>query len=265
MKISNRDWAQLSAYVDGELSQRELIQLQNRIEDNPDFQAALEGLQNVKAVLAHTPKLSVPRNFKVTRVMVEIPQKQPQVMGYRLAAAALSFLFIAVVVLDIGSVALKGGMLAAQAPRAEEVMLEAAVDEMEEPAMQMAKEAVEEEAAPTAAAEDAAEAPQELEAAQEGESLGVEGDAAMATEAEADRAAVGAEDYGEDSQETQNLLSEDQEIEAEEAWVPPDQEIDRTLETPAIPWMRILEITFGLGAVGFGVAAWINRRKNRKS
>ena len=41
MKISKRDWTQLSAYLDGELSQRDLTKLENRIKKDPDFQAAL--------------------------------------------------------------------------------------------------------------------------------------------------------------------------------------------------------------------------------
>lgn len=265
MKISNREWAQISAYLDGELSQRELTRLQNRMEENPDLGAALEEIRTVKAVLTHTPHLSVPRNFKLTRAMVEIPQKQPQVMGYRLAAAALSFLFIAVVVLDIGSVALKGGMLASEAPRAEEVMLEAAVDEMEEPAMQMAKEAVEEEIAPAAEMEAAAKVPENYDADQEGDSVGMaEGETDTILE-ETDRAFSGGEDaWEEETQDLENGLSPDEESMPAEADYYPDQEIGRTVEGPGIPWMRVLEITFGLGAVGFGVAAWIKRRKNRK-
>lgn len=265
MKISKRDWAQLSAYLDGELSQRDSSKLETRIEDNPDFQAALENLRTVKAVLSHTPQLSVPRNFALRRSQVESPQRRTvPARGYRLAAAALSFLFIGVVVLDIGSGVLKGGMSAALAPREEEVMLEAAADEIEEPAMFVAKEA-EEEIAPEAEMEKAATAPENLESGVEGETYAMEEDATTAVEEEADRA-VGADEeyYGEEPQDTQNLLSEDEETEHEEAWVAPDEEPGSVIETHEIPWMRILEITFGLGAVGFGAAAWVKRRKDRK-
>ena len=264
MKISNREWTQLSAYLDGELSQRELIKLQNRMEENPDLGAALEGIRKVKAVSTHTPRLSVPRNFKLTRAMVEVPHRRPQVRGYRLAAAALSFLFIGVVVLDLGSVALKGGMLASEAPRAEEVMLEAAADEVEEPAMLVVEKAAEEEAAPAAEMEEAAKIPDNFDAGQEGESVGMaEGETETILE-ETDRAYSGGEDaLDKESQDLENSLSPNEEPMPAEVDYYPEQEISRPVETSGIPWMRILEVTHGLGTVGYGAAAWINRRKNR--
>ena len=263
MKISNREWAQLSAYLDSELSQRELIKLQNRMEENPDLSAALEEIRKVKAVLTHTPRLSVPRNFNLSGAMVEVAHRRPQVRGYRLAAAALSFLFIGVVVLDIGSVALKGGMLAGQAPRAEEVMLEAAADEVEEPAMLVVEKAAEE-AAPAAEMEEAAKVPDNFDVGQEGESVGMaEGETETILE-ETDRAYSGGEDaLDKESQDLENSFSSDEEPMPAEVDYYPEQEINRPVETPGIPWTRILEITLGLGAVGFGAAAWIKRRKNR--
>ena len=260
MKISKRDWAQLSAYLDGELSQRDASKLEIRIAEDPDFQAALEDLKNVKTILSHTPRLSVPRNFILRRSLVEIPRRQSPVRGYGLAAAALSFLFIGVVVLDIGSGALKGGLLAAQAPRAEEeMMLEAAADEMEEPAMLMAKEAVEEEIALAVEMEAVAEAPENFAAGEEGESVGMAEGETETVQEETDRATSGGEDtLGEESLDDQDAPAQTEEPVFEEAPTAPDQQIR---ETPDIPWIRILEITFGLGAVGFAGAAWRNRKK----
>jgi len=155
MKISKRDWAQLSAYLDGALSQREIKQLQKRMAVNPDLQAALESLRETKAILAHTPRLAVPQDFILTPAMIGAPRRQRQGRSYRLAAAALSFLFVGVLVLDVGSGMLKGGMPASVAPRAEEVMLEAAADEMEQPAAAAVEEVLEEEAAPVPESEGA--------------------------------------------------------------------------------------------------------------
>lgn len=267
MKLSKKDWTQLSAYLDGELSQRDAKKLQTRIEGNPDFQAALENLQTVKAVLSKAPRLPVPRNFTLRRSLVESPQKRTApVRGYRLAAAVLSFLFIGVVVLDMGSVMLKGRLSASFAPREEEVMLEAAVEEMEEPAMMLAKEAGDEEIASEVEMEEAPVAPENLEAGMEGETGVLEVEPTQTVGEEADRAAVAeGEYYGEESQDSQNLLAEDEEIDSEEAQTPPEQEMDQADEIPSIPWLRILEIVLGLGAIGFGTTAWINRRKSRKS
>lgn len=264
MKISKRDWAHISAYLDGELSQRELNRFENRIKDNPDFQAALEDLRTVKTVLSQTPPLSVPRNFSLKQSLVESPHRPIPARGYRLAAAALSFLFIGVVVLDFGSRALKGGMLPAQAPRAEEVMLEAAADEMEEPAPLFAVEkSAEGETVPEAEMEEAIEAPESADAFTQKESVGMEEEPGVATEE------TRAFNNEEDAQvgEGGDLLDEIPPTtvpEIEEAEHVSDQETDWTAELQSIPWLRILEITLGLGAVVFGLAAWMNYRKNRK-
>lgn len=257
MKISKRDWTQLSAYLDGELSQRDLTKLENRIKKDPDFQAALEGLRDVKAILSHTPRLTVPRNFTLKPALVHSPQRRAPVRGYRLAAAALSFLFVTVVVLDVGSGVLKGGLSAAPAPMAEEVMLEAAADAMEEPEMMAVEEAVEE-SAPAAEMEEAPLASEYDGETEEGEAVGMgEPDAKVAGE-DAERAMDEAEDTAQE--ESQNALGEESYFGPEETQMPLEPEIIRTEEPLRIPWMTILEIIFGLGAVGFGIAAWRGRR-----
>ncbi len=264
MRISKRDLAQLSAYLDGELSQRELKMFENRMEGDPDFQAALEDLRNVKIVLTHTPRLAVPRNFTLKPSPVKSPQRRSPAFGYRLAAAAMSFLFIGVVVLDIGSGALKGGMLAAEAPRSEEVMVEAAADEVEEPS-QLVMEKAAEEAAPSLEMEVDAEAPEIMDAARDGEADGMtEGELNLAPE-ETDRTPGSGEDIaGDASQDPQRTPLPSAEAEYLEPVGEVDQDYYRRSETSEIPWLRILEIMFGLGAVGLGITAWLKRSKNHQ-
>ena len=262
MKISKRDWVQLSTYVDGELTQRELTRLEARIENNPEFQAALEELRNVKKVLAHTPRLSVPRNFTLQQSLVESAPKPVPTRRYRLAAAVLSFLFIGVVVVDLGSTALSGGMLASQAPRAEEVMLESAADEMEEPSAMLAaeEETGEEDAAPEAEMETAAKVPEASDSVAEGESEGFEEWQPPAPVEESDRAAESGDGVdGEEPQEALNMVSDEEDLPA------PAPEEEQAILPRQIPWLRIIEIILGLGAVGFGLTAWLKRRKSRKS
>ena len=45
-----------------------------------------------------------------------------------------------------------------------------------------------------------------------------------------------------------------------ETFYSPD-EYETPEEVLVIPWMRILEIALGLGAIGFAVAAWIKRKR----
>ncbi|NQS91546.1 MAG: hypothetical protein HQ574_03990, partial [Chloroflexi bacterium] len=149
MKISNREWVQLSSYLDGELNPKEKNLLEKRILQNPQLQSALKELQTAKKVLKHTPQISVPRNFTLIPAMVGIKTRRPAGRGYRLAAVALSFLFIGVVVLDFGSLLLLGGSFAPTAPK--EMILEAvsesAADSMEEPSLMAAGEEAEAERA----------------------------------------------------------------------------------------------------------------------
>lgn len=258
MKITKRDWAQLSAYLDGELNQRELTKIEDRIKTDPDFRAALEGLRDVKEVLSHTPSLTVPRDFTIKPALVQVPQRRAPVRGYRIAAAALSFLFVTVLVLDVGSGVLKGGLSASQAPMAEEVMLEAAADAMEEPELMAVEEALEEESAPAAEMEEAPLASEYAGETEEGEAVGMEEPDAKVPGEEAERAM----DEGEDAahEESQNALGEGDYFGPEETQITQEPEVIRTEDPFRIPWLRILEVIFGLGAIGFGLGAWRKRR-----
>lgn len=266
MRISKRDWAQLSAYLDGELNQRELRKFQNRIESEPVLQAALEDLRTVKTVLSHTPQLTLPRNFTLRRSLVESPQRRSPVRGYRLAAAALSFLFVGVVVFDFGSSMMKGGLSASQAPMVEEVMMEAVADEMEEPAILAKQAEAEGEVPPAAEMEMDAEAPENLDASEEAELAGMaEGESNIASEEAAERAYSGEEETPrEKTQDDLGTPAPTEWMESEATPIPAEPEIEGIREPLEIPWLAILEIIFGLGAIGFGLAAWWNRRKNRK-
>ena len=258
MKISNRDWAQLSAYLDGELSQRDLARMEDRIKRDPGLQAALEDLKGVKAVLAQTPRLAAPRDFRLEPSLVQKKSRQVRapLPVYRLAAAALSILFVGVVVLDLGSVVMKGGLSASQAPLAEEVMLEAAADAMEEPEMMAMEEAVEE-SAPAAEMEEAPLASEYDGQPEEGETVGMGEPDAKVTGEDAERSLDEGDDV--DLEESQNALAEDEGLIPEATEMPLERDSDWSAEPLRIPWLRVLEIIFGLGAIGFGIAAWRRR------
>lgn len=278
MKITTRDWTQLSAYLDNELSPRERRKFEARLAGQPGLQVALEDLRMAKKILASTPRLAVPRGFTLTPQMVELTRRRSPSQGYQLAAAALSFLFIAVVVVDIGSGVLRGAYPAALAPRSEEVTLKsaqeedevgAAADAVEEPAMLEAGEALEAEAP----AEETAEMAQEVEAEQAaeppsgGENLqeGVEGQAeAAAGEApsEEDRAADSQlENAGEEEPEVQALPAATAGPAEEQYYAPPTEQAERPSFWTGISWLRIVEIVLGLAALAFAAAAWIKRRR----
>lgn len=281
MKISNRDWVQLSAYLDGEMSPREIKRIEERLTKEPVLQLALEELHQTKLTLQQTPKLKVPRNFFLTPAMVSLKTRPRPVRRYRLASALMTFMLIGVLVLDYGRAFVSGSMAPA-APK--EVMLEAisdsAADALEEPVLMDAEGVIESD---RAVAETEAGAPLEeespppqavAEAVEEGEALG----AAQETESKS------TEEEATDAEVITNQAEEWQGDEvAEELAVPsqtfapkipgtpvpqpspsvyfPDDEIHRIEKIPSIDPLRILEVIFGLGALSFGIAAWVIRRR----
>jgi len=286
MKMSHRDWVQLSSYVDGEMNPREIKKIEDRLKKEPDLQLALEELHRTKLTLQQTPILKVPHNFNLTPEMVGLKSRPQPVRRYRLASALMTFILIGVLVLDFGRAFVSGSMAPA-APK--EVMLEAfsdsAADALEEPAFMESEGAVESdrEVAETEAGETFEEEsplPQALaEAVEEGEALGaaqetenksIEDEATEAEATDPEATSKQAEEWQED-EVTEELAVPSQtfapEIPGTAAPQPspsvyfPDEEILRIEKITSIDPLRILEVIFGLGALSFGIAAWVIRRR----
>jgi len=281
MKISNRDWVQLSSYLDGEMNPREIEKIEDRLTKEPVLQLALEELHRTKLTLQQTPKLKVPHNFILTTDMVGLKTRPRPDRRYRLASALMTFMLIGVLVLDFGRTFVSGSMAPA-APK--EVMLEAisdsAADALEEPALMEAEGVLESDRAVAeteagAPLEEESPAPQvAAEAVEEGEALGAAQEAeSKSTEEEtidADATTNQAEDWQEDEvAEEVAIPSQTFTPEIPETPVPqpspsvyfPDDEIHKIEKIPSIDPFRILEVIFGLGALSFGIAAWVIRRR----
>lgn len=285
MGITRKDLSQLSAYIDGELSRRDEDLLKRKIQSDSQLQSALDQLRLTKRVLQSTPTLSVPRNFELTPELVGQKQKRPTAAGYRLAAAMMSFLLIGVLVLDFGRFFL-GGAMAPAAPIMEEVMLESVAKEVSEPAhvetegelsqdrmasesgdAEQVEEILIEEEAPAILAE--AEAPAETfgfeqDAAGE-EKSSSEGDLATGANMadEVDQPAV----TGQPTQTEQPLPTDEPtpsltpQPQPTSEYFSPEDELYSSPWYSRIPVFRVIELLLILGIVGFGTAAWINRRK----
>jgi len=281
MKISNRDWVQLSSYLDGEMNPREIKKIEDRLTKEPVLQLALEELHRTKLTLQQTPKLIVPRNFILTPEMVGLKTRPRPVRRYRLASALMTFMLIGVLVLDFGRAFVSGSMAPA-APK--EVMLEAisdsAADALEEPALMEAEGVIESDRAVAetetgASLEEESPAPQVAdEAIEKGEALGAAQEAeSKSTEEEtidADVTTNQAEEWQED-EDAEELAVPSQTVAPEIPGTPvpqpspsvyfPDDEIHRIEKIPSIDPFRTLEIIFGLGAISFGIAAWVIKRR----
>lgn len=270
MQITDRDWAKLSAYLDGELSGRELKQLRKKIQADPLLQTALEQLKITKQILQAAPQIPAPRNFILTPEMIGVRSKKPSFSGYRLAAALTSFLLIGVLILDFGGIFFTGAMSAVSSQKSLEAQLEsmpeAAADAMEEPAL----------------LDTAGEVAEDLMVAEYEEEFTDEGAPAVAAEAVEESLAEGMvrEEQEEKTQDADTMaganraqgdedsLSTEQVSPSQTPEPPPviieyypEEEVHGPVRGAGISILRILEILFGLGVVGFSAAAWTKRRK----
>ena len=93
---SSRDLEQLSAYLDGQLSQSDRTRLEIRIQSDPALASALEELRQTRALLRRTPHRRAPRNFTLTPGMAGIRPPVPRlvpVLSWASAVAMLFFIF----------------------------------------------------------------------------------------------------------------------------------------------------------------------------
>lgn len=102
--ISKRDWEMISAYLDGQLSERKHSHFQARLHQEPHLQQAFEEIRRTRQILRNTPGLRAPRNFLLTPQMAGQQQRMSHlspIFGW--ASAVASFLLVLVLVGDIFS------------------------------------------------------------------------------------------------------------------------------------------------------------------
>ena len=75
---SFRDVEQLSAYLDGQLSQAEKTRLETRLQSDPALAATLADLRQARSILRRTPRRRSPRNFTLTPKMAGIKPPVPR-------------------------------------------------------------------------------------------------------------------------------------------------------------------------------------------
>jgi hypothetical protein len=283
MNISNRDWIQLSAYLDDELNQKEIESLRRRIEADPALQAALEEITFTRSLLRKTPEIKVPRNFTLQQEQVGIKDKRPVYKGYRLAAVLMSFLLIGVMVVDFGRFFVGGAMAPAMAPAAEEMMLEKAVEaapEKEDQPVIMAEEEVPESdrsvademlyegeaSQPVEEEEGVVEEEMEPMAEEAEESATPEPTQVSSPESPEDSKAAEGESTTSDEvgrEETENFLPMEELPAAtqELSYADEDQVWDSIRRQ--VSYFRILEIILALGVIASGITAWVLRKRMR--
>ena len=77
-----RDIENLSAYLDGELSEAESKRLETRLANDPQLASVLSDLRSARGILRKLPKRKAPRNFTLTRQMVGLKPPLPRSYGF---------------------------------------------------------------------------------------------------------------------------------------------------------------------------------------
>jgi hypothetical protein len=93
---SFHDVEQLSAYLDGQLSQTKKTRLETRLQSDPALAATLIDLREARTILRRTPGRRSPRNFTLTPKMAGIKPPVPRVvptLGWASAVAMVLFVF----------------------------------------------------------------------------------------------------------------------------------------------------------------------------
>lgn len=122
---------QLSAYLDGQLSETEKRQVESRLSSEPGLREEYEGLRKTKLLFSRIPQVRAPRSFALTPEMVKVRQKkQPFTTTLRWATSVAAILLVVM----FGAEFLLGNPFAARSAMPAEEMLESVTMEMEDEA-----------------------------------------------------------------------------------------------------------------------------------
>jgi hypothetical protein len=93
-QFSPRDLEQISAYLDGQLSQDDSARLASRLKTDPELRAVYEEMRQSQALLRKLPMRRAPRNFRLTAKMAGVKPPLPRIFPlFRLASAFAAILF----------------------------------------------------------------------------------------------------------------------------------------------------------------------------
>ena len=99
-QLPPRDLESISAYLDGELSARDLARLLRRLEREPGLKDALEELKSVVEQLGSLPEASLPCSFTLTPAAAGIRSRPRTYPVFQFATALAAIVFVALVGLD---------------------------------------------------------------------------------------------------------------------------------------------------------------------
>jgi anti-sigma factor RsiW len=148
-KLKDRDWRDLSAYLDGQLSSRTQARLENELAASEEMRAALEDLRQVRVVLRSQPRLRAPRNFTLSPQLAGISERRmpawqlSPVFGFVSALASVLLILVFAGEYLLGAAPASAPMPAELQAKSAEVEMVAAptlISPVEAPALSAAQE-----------------------------------------------------------------------------------------------------------------------------
>jgi hypothetical protein len=146
-QLSSKDYLKLSAFLDGQLSEKETDQLKSRIKADPELKNELEALAQTRLLLQKTPVRKAPKDFRLAPEMVRQQHsrsRQPLIPVMRFSSAIAALLLIITIFLDPVTNPLQKSMVAMEAPQMMEMVYDEAEVEMVEEMPMLAEMASEE-------------------------------------------------------------------------------------------------------------------------
>jgi len=100
--INRRDWALLSAYLDGQLDGNSKQRLEQRLQVQEELQFALARLRHTRTLLRSLPTYKVPRNFTLSNeyALLKTRPLQPLTVAMRAASVFAAIAFVVIGIFD---------------------------------------------------------------------------------------------------------------------------------------------------------------------
>jgi len=125
-KIRRRDLEQISAYLDGELSENDVRRVEARIQTDVALRRVLQELQTTRKMIADLPEIRLPRNFTLTPEMAGVRQRINLYPVFRFATVIATAAFAVLVGAD--ALTSPGFVATLEVPETARMVLENDVD-----------------------------------------------------------------------------------------------------------------------------------------
>jgi hypothetical protein len=125
-KIRRRDLEQISAYLDGELSENDARRVEARIQTDATLRWVLQELQTTHKMIADLPEVRPPRNFTLTPEMAGVRRRINLYPVFRFATVIATAAFAVLVGAD--ALTSPGFVATQEVPEAARMVLESEVD-----------------------------------------------------------------------------------------------------------------------------------------